>query len=97
LLILLSGLSLSKTLQTVRKRKIQRLLMAGLSAGKLGRVLLQRGAIQIAARKPAIIVARSRPCPALVLLAADVSLAGLALGLQRVEFRDPVLIKAIVP
>jgi predicted dehydrogenase len=46
---------------------------------------LERGSLQIAAGEPAIVITGSRQHPALVLLAADESLAGFALRRERVE------------
>src|SRR5438876_7163569 len=43
------------------------------------------GRFHVATREPAIVVAGSCQCPALVTLAADVGLAGFALRLERVE------------
>src|SRR5580704_10866545 len=47
---------------------------------------LQRGPLNIATREPAVVISVSAQNPALVLLAADVGLAGLALRRERVEF-----------
>src|SRR5689334_7558696 len=44
------------------------------------------GALQISAGEPAVIIVGSRQHPALVLLAANVGLAGFALRRKRVEF-----------
>src|SRR5258705_441544 len=47
---------------------------------------LRRGSLEIAAREPAIVIAVSRQQPTLVLLAANVGLAGFALRRERIEF-----------
>src|SRR5439155_8215239 len=52
----------------------------------IGEQALQRGALHIAAGESAIIIAGSDQYPALVLLAANVRLAGFALRRERVEF-----------
>jgi len=53
---------------------------------------LRRGSLEIAAREPAIVIAVSRQQPTLVLLAANVGLAGFALRRKRVEFLlEPLL------
>ena len=52
----------------------------------IGKQTLQRWSLQIAAGEPAVIIAGSRQHPALVLLAANVGLAGFALRRKRVEF-----------
>src|SRR5690242_21822722 len=52
----------------------------------IGKQTLQRWSLQIAAGEPAVMIAGSRPHPALVLLAANVGLAGFALRRKRVEF-----------
>src|SRR5439155_7663801 len=51
----------------------------------VGEQTLQRRALHVAAREPAIVVAGPGQCPAPVTLAADVGLAGFALRLERVE------------
>jgi hypothetical protein len=51
-----------------------------------GEQALRRGSLEIAAREPAIVIAGSRQQPALVLLAANVGLAGFTLRRERVEF-----------
>src|SRR5207244_12120788 len=51
----------------------------------VGEQALQRGPLHVATREPAIVVAGPGQYPALVTLAADVGLAGLALCLERVE------------
>jgi hypothetical protein len=48
--------------------------------------VVQRWSLQIAAGEPAVIIAGSGQHPALVLLAANVGLAGFALRRKRVEF-----------
>src|SRR5437588_12997052 len=52
----------------------------------IGKQTLQRWSLQLAAGEPAVIIAGSRQHPALVLLAANVGLAGFALRRKRVEF-----------
>src|SRR5881227_1074057 len=47
---------------------------------------LRRGSLEIAAREPAIVIAGSGQQPTLVLLAANVGLAGFALRRERIEF-----------
>ena len=56
---------------------------AGSDVGEQG---LQRRPLHAAAREPAIVIAGPGRCPPLVLLAADVGLAGVALRRERVEF-----------
>jgi hypothetical protein len=56
-----------------------------LALADLGEKLLQGRPLQIAARAPAIVVRLCQTGPALMALASDESLAGLALGMQRVE------------
>src|SRR4029077_13650967 len=51
----------------------------------VGKQLLQCRPLDVATREPAIVVAGSGQCPALVTLAADISLASFALRLERVE------------
>jgi hypothetical protein len=53
----------------------------------IGDQLLQGGSLQIATGEPAIVIAGSDQCPALVSLAADEGLAGFALRRERVEHR----------
>src|SRR5205823_7698262 len=55
------------------------------SSPNIGEQVLRRGSLEIAAREPAIVIAVSRQMPTLVLLAANVGLAGFALRRQRVE------------
>src|SRR5438270_9122175 len=52
----------------------------------IGEQLLQRRPLHGATREPAVIIAASRQYPPLVLLAADVRLAGFTLRGERVEF-----------
>ena len=52
----------------------------------IGEQALRRGSLEIAAREPAIVIAVSRQQPTLVLLAANVGLAGFALRRERIEF-----------
>src|SRR5207248_6552606 len=52
----------------------------------IGKQTLQRWSLQIAAGEPAVIITGSRQHPALVLLTANVGLAGFALRRKRVEF-----------
>ena len=52
----------------------------------IGEQALRRESLEIAARKPAIVIAVSRQQPTLVLLAANVGLAGFALRRERIEF-----------
>ena len=52
----------------------------------IGEQALQRGALQIATREPAIVIAVLANHPALVPLAADEGLAGFALRGERIEF-----------
>src|SRR6185437_4816458 len=56
------------------------------AAADIGKKMLQRRPLQIAAGEPAIIVSAFRRHPALVLLAANISFAGLTLRSERVEF-----------
>src|SRR6202040_77688 len=52
----------------------------------IGEQALRRGSLETAAREPAIVIAVSRQQPTLVLLAANVGLAGFALRRERIEF-----------
>src|ERR1700747_3070171 len=52
----------------------------------IGEQALQRWPLHVAAREPAIVIAVSRQQPTLVLLAANVGLAGFALRRERIEF-----------
>src|SRR4051794_5008453 len=52
----------------------------------IGEQALRRGSLEIAAREPAIVISVSRQQPTLVLLAANVGLAGFALRRERIEF-----------
>src|SRR5262249_50827499 len=62
------------------------------SSPNIGEQALQSRRLHIATGEPAIVIAGSRRCPALVLLAADVGLAGFALSRERVEFLvEPLL------
>ena len=51
----------------------------------VGEQALQRRPLHVAAREPGVIVELGKRLPAFVLLASDVSLAGLALGVERIE------------
>src|SRR5205823_12255122 len=58
----------------------------------IGKQTPERWSLQIAAGEPAVVIAGSRQHPALVLLAANVGLAGFALRRKRVEFLlEPLL------
>ena len=62
------------------------------SSANIGEQALQSRPLHIATGEPAVVIAGSRRCPALVLLAADVGLAGFALSSERVEFLvEPLL------
>src|SRR5215831_17695855 len=56
------------------------------SCRDVGERLLQSGPVHRRAREPAIVITSRQAYPALVPLAVDEGFAGLALGLQRIEF-----------
>lgn len=56
-----------------------------LAAVDIGEQLLQRRTLQVAARAAAIIIALRQTALALMALAGDEGLAGLALSMQRIE------------
>ena len=55
------------------------------ASGYVGEQALKRGPVQGPAGESAIVVGRRDEAPALTLLAADESLAGLALGMEGIE------------
>src|SRR4029453_11065253 len=56
---------------------------------------LQGGALQGSAREPAVVVAGGQRRPTLVALAADVGVAGLALGMEGVELLLQPLLRGL--
>src|SRR5262249_14654990 len=63
-----------------------------LAGPDVGEELLQGRAVERGAREPAIIVAIRVEAPALMCLALDVGLAGLALGVKRVELKVEIML-----
>src|ERR1700693_5471158 len=63
-----------------------------LAATDMVQQLLEGWAVQGGAEQPAIIIPRPDQPPALVGLALDVGLAGLALGIQRVELEVEIML-----
>src|SRR5215211_4846468 len=63
-----------------------------LSGPEIREQTLQGGAVEGGAREPAIVVAVGNEPPALVGLALDIGLAGLPLGIERVELEVKIML-----